>query len=274
MKYFFFVFTLLGFATFVQAQDKPTTTDRVVLTDGSVLYGTIVSYDADKGIKLQTLETTMDIPKSRITSFEQGVQANSYYPKPSLSAPVRKGWYGKLGASFGVGAETRYPPYANGSAYPFTNTYSHLAVMGVFGRQFNERWGVGIGTGIGIGSDNNIVPIFAEGRYFFSKKPTSAFASLAVGAAIPLESPYSNYNYYDDYVPRSVYFDYSSRVTAGSYIYPSIGWQVASRSQTHFWFDIGLLHYDYTSYFEHSELTSTTYYNKNRLMLRLGIDIQ
>jgi hypothetical protein len=256
MKPIFFIFILFGCATFAQAQDKSAKTDCVV-------YNNIVAHNSEKRITTQTRETTIDISKSRVASFAQGVEPSMYRFMRPLNTPTKKGFYGKIGA--GLGLTERNLVFNGLKVSRVTAELSGLTC--VFGRQFNEKWGVGLGTGFIPSNVAPILPVFAEGRYFFSNKPTTAFASLAVGAATPLRN--SKY-YFTDVAP----FNYTERPIAGSYIYPTVGWQAASRGASHFWLDLGYLHYDYSIEAEHDEAITTSSFNNNMFVLRFGVDIQ
>src|SRR4030095_13706898 len=159
--------------------------DVIWLRDGSILKGTIVKWEMERGMEFRLLTgAEVVIPKQDIRRVTQDVpmtygnetMQTNYIKVPKPYSFREEGWYQN------------------------TSGFLHIAEEGgagihhAMGYRFSRLLGVGIGTGIETHDFNyvrNIIPVYAEARGFFFPKKLTPYYAVKIGYGFALKDQYS-----------------------------------------------------------------------------------
>lgn len=217
--------------------------DVINLKNGTILYGTIVQLDSIKGVRINNDCGSFFFQMAEIENMSAFQKTNSTKQKD-------KGYFNHtaVGLSFGQGDHGFLP-------FP--------SLTMVNGYQFNQNISAGLGIGFEF-FDFAILPVFAQGYYYFNHRDFSPFISLKAGYSFPLDRTNN-----DDYNSDGKNF-------GGIAINPEIGIRVHLNNYSSFLCSIGY-HYQKLSYENNSwdYWYGANYYSKyyahhNRISLRLG----
>ena len=154
------------------AQNKPTST--VYLKNGSVIKGRIIENNPQESVKIQTADKSIWVFKSaeveKIDTLSSSIKATKSEPVFSL----KKGYFTQ--------AQVELMPSKKKS-----DEGTIPSMLGVFGYQLNKHFSAGVGTGVEA-YHISMMPVFAEGRYYFLNDSFTPFINLKGGYAFPLEN--------------------------------------------------------------------------------------
>jgi hypothetical protein len=158
------------------AQNKPTST--VYLKNGSVIKGRIIENNPGESVKIQTADKSIWVFKS--TEVEK-IDTLSSVMKATQNDPInnlKKGYFTQ--------AQFELMPSKKNSDEGTVPSF-----LAVAGYQFNKHLSAGIGSGVEA-YHISMMPLFAEGRYYFLNDHYTPFINLKSGYAFPLENGKDN----------------------------------------------------------------------------------
>lgn len=171
-SFILFFFLILGKENLFAQETKK---DKIILNNGSVIYGIITEEKENEFVVVQlSSETSLVIPFEEIKSIGENIGIGDIKkPKPSLPILYRdKGIYGTYAGGFGFG-----------------NAFRDIFFMIETDATFGYRWSRFAATGLGIGSHlypsaGNCNPLYAEFRGNITNKRMSPMYYLKAGYAI------------------------------------------------------------------------------------------
>lgn len=229
--------------------------DVVYLKNGSVIRGTIVLQDPGKMIKIKTSDNSVWVfPNEQIDSITRPAR---------VKITPKTGYYNLTETGFLVG------DYSNA-------TRAIFSLMNVNSWFFRNGISTGIGAGVEL-SQESYLPVVADLRYYYGKRPSMPFVSLQSGYSIALGGSYEQTFYaiddrrmspviYPGPVPDSANDPISAR--GGFLINPAIGMQTPLNENLVMTFSAGYryMRYRYTQGADYS--IDIDY---NRLSLKIGL---
>jgi len=245
--------------------------DRVIFKNHSQLEGKIIEV-SKRWVVIKVGNIPFTIHKTKVASIcyqgevisfisldkeriKKGVREMENIPEYRL-VPIKdtakRGFYNVTYASF---------HFRSGG--DFGNNEFGFGVENVFGFQFNQYTGLGLGIGYHDNSGNigrgKIIPIYAEYRGYFSDKKVSPYYSIASGLSFGTE------------VKEDTWQPYTS-TKPGPYFYPAIGFKSGS-DESSIMVDVGFRFSQVTYLYEESgqnfNIEETTL-NKG-FILRIGV---
>lgn len=167
MKGFIAILLLLclHFTLFSQEENARAT---VYLSDGSILYGEVVKFSAEKDITLSINGTLIELGHEQVTKIVMDEKVRHQKPRDPHKI-YHKVNLSLLGSIDGLGAGIHY-------------SINYMLLKQLM---------VGVGSGIDnyyLSNRRNMVPVFAEVRWLFLPESTSPYIDLKGGYGIPLKS--------------------------------------------------------------------------------------
>ncbi len=216
----------------------------VYLKSGDVVFGRVLSHDSlgnyrimnDCGIRFLSLDEISRI--SRRNDRDQDEKPGSYYNQSTVAL------------LFGEGSSGIQPK---------------ASITMVNGWQWSRRIYAGVGLGYEY-YDRGVMPLFAEGKYFFSGSSFSPFLSFRIGYALPVE--------------KRVQPDYYGLVTGtygGVLLNPEAGVRLRINSHAAFIAGLGFNYQELShreSYYSWSSYDRTVFTHYNRISFRIGFIFQ
>lgn len=172
----FFILIFLLFLSLIIKAQNPESSPKVILKNGSILYGEILEKKENEFITLKiSEETTLVIPYDEIKSISSGKPETIGLPmlKKNMNILYRdKGIYGTYAGGIGFGNAFR-------DVFFMLNTDLSL------GYRFNKYAAAGIGTGLHIyPTSGNVNPLYLEFRGNVGKKRMSPMYYAKAGYAV------------------------------------------------------------------------------------------
>lgn len=173
-KWFFFIFFFHTFLITLGQEEG--ITDKVVLKNGSILYGEILEKKENEFITLKiSEETTLVIPFEEIKSLSSGKSTPIAVAMPKKSLPI-------LYKDKGI-----YATYAGGLG--FGNAFRDVFFMINTDLSLGYRWNKNVSAGMGIGShiyptSGNVNPLYVEFRGNLGQKRMSPMYYAKLGYAV------------------------------------------------------------------------------------------
>lgn len=235
--------TLLIFSTSNSVSAQKGRKDVVSLKNGTILFGSIVLIDSVKGVRINNDCGSFLFQMAEIENM-------SAFQKNSEIRQKDKGYFNHtaVGLSFGEG-DNGYLPFPS--------------LTMVNGYKFNQHISAGLGFGFEF-FDFAILPVFAQGYYYFNERDMSPFISLKAGYSFPLDR--TNDDSYNS----------DGKNFGGIAVNPEIGIRIHLNEYSSFLCSIGY-HYQKLSYENNGwdYWYGTNYYSRfyahhNRISLRLG----
>ncbi|MFT5834185.1 MAG: sRNA-binding regulator protein Hfq [Cognaticolwellia sp.] len=213
MKYLKYLLTIGLLTCFINA-DAQYYEEVVYLTNGSVIRGNVLEQTKET-IKIEITGGSILVYKmSEVEKIVKEEKKLKFKKKERDYQIKETGYYNAISVGFlpGLG---QFGDFAFGGSLHYTFGYQYKPILG---------------AGIGIGGDayiydaiQNIIPIYLEGRGYFSNKPFSAYYSVNAGYGFALRS--NAWNVTDE--------------KGGIYVHPKIGFRFPSRSNAAFTMELG-----------------------------------
>ncbi len=230
----------------MQAQDT-NTIDMVYLKDGSIFRGTIVEYEPGGILRLRINRTsTITLQDARIKKIVQKGTASGKGGRKEYAFKER-GFYNATYGNLSISTEFRG-----------NDPVVDVGIHNITGYQFNRFLGVGLGVGMDyyyIGSGENIMPVYVEGRGYLKAKNVSPMYSLAAGYGFAFTNDERNLEI----------------AKGGMMIYPAFGFRLGGSDNANFLLDFGVkiqkaeFTFDRGWEIEHNRMTF------NRFIIRTGL---
>ena len=216
--------------------------DIIHLHSGSVWKGTILSWETDGVVILETLNgTQIKIPEPTIRKVRQKVYSETYGARPYTFKET--GLYHTVGVGLSKGE------WAPG----ISATYA-------IGYRFNRWIGVGIGSGyenFEVDEGMKVIPVFAEARGFLTRTKVAPYYSVRAGYGFALKTVEWNI----------------SRAEGGFLFNPEVGVRFGGGAPVSFYTGMGIhlqrATYEYTWPFSEGSMTDT--YLFKRWELKFGV---
>ncbi|NWJ50171.1 MAG: hypothetical protein HXX14_04845 [Bacteroidetes bacterium] len=154
------------------AQNKPTST--VYLKNGSVIKGRIIENNPQESVKIQTADKSIWVFKNAEVEKIDTTSSLTKTPQGEPLFSLKKGYFTQ--------AQIELMPSKKKS-----DEGTVPSILGVFGYQLNKHFSAGIGTGVEA-YHISMMPVFAEGRYYFLNDRITPFINIKGGYAFPLEN--------------------------------------------------------------------------------------
>jgi sRNA-binding regulator protein Hfq len=152
------------------AQNKPLNT--IYFKNGSVIKGSILQYQVDGSIKIETADKSVWVFKSADVD------------KIEIPKPVKT--FSEVDYSYKKGTFTQLQVELMPSKKESTEG-TVPAMLGVVGYQLNKHFSAGVGTGVEA-FHVSMLPLFGDFRYYFLNDRFTPFINLKGGYAFPLEN--------------------------------------------------------------------------------------
>jgi len=226
--------------------------DIVHLKDGSEFRGKIIEYKHGDYLKIEILGgQTVEFPAKKVKKVvQQPYGQAAFVPKVVKTREYRFRERGIYNETY-VNLPQSYLAWGSWNV--------GLGIHHVTGYQFN-RW---IGAGLGLGFDGyylgygeNIIPVYAEARGYFTQKNTAPFYSVALGYG---------------FVPKNEQNGFSD-TKGGMMFNPNIGWRFGASPTANFTLALGykLQKASFTEQRWGSSIFKRNY-TYNRLNVKLGL---
>ncbi len=162
----------------VAAQDKPTN-NILYLKNGSVLKGRIIENKPKESVKIQLSDKSIWVFKNSEVEKIDTLSLLSKAKQNELIFNPQKGFFTQ--------AQFELMPSKKNS-----DEGTVPSVLGVLGYQLNKHFSAGVGTGVEA-FHISMMPVFAEGRYYFLNDHYTPFVNMKGGYAFPLENGKDDY---------------------------------------------------------------------------------